>query len=596
MRNEMMGSKRLVLLVLSLFILLMLGEAYSPRNNPQQSELHRLIRRGERLYAEGQYAEALVQFLEALKSAETPDELADVYYNLALGYFANQELRQSEDYLRRLFKAKPNKYINRMACPEDFLRLIAKVKGSPQEIAQTRVSELPAVKQKKKFPVLLVGLLAAGAGAGIYFLTKNGGGTPSSTSTPKGVIQVSSSPQGARIYLDGHDQGVRTNHTLTDINVGRHEIKLVLEGYVDYITNVQVSEGQTINVNKNLSRHTISVTRPNSSTVWTKRATAEIRWQMGSSQNQSGWAANSNPMLRPGYTGRHISPFNRMRMFHRISSGNRALGIGRTLRERASVDGRTAPPGDLKQDMAGLLRSQPLPHLPGSASIFPKHPYISGYSSGNSIAPAGYAAQGFDAASSDIKEQTLSNVKIQLFWHGKYLRDIIGSTPNGGVHSYLVPDNLMSDSYYKVKVSSTENSSINGMSDRFRVQAPPKVTYSNSTAVRIPDHNIANSYIKVYKHGKIIRVRYRIKISHREPNQLQVTLFHKMQFNTGYQKQVIIWNRRGTWDDGDLTGYINKDLDDRDMYGEWRVKIEDDVYGRDGTLNFWWIEIEYMPM
>lgn len=251
---------------------------------------------------------------------------------------------------------------------------------------------------------------------------------------------------------------------------------------------------------------------------------------------------------------------------------------------------------DLKNDMAGILRSRPQLPFSSPPSSFQRYQYISGYSSGSTTDPFGNQVQGFSPSPSDVKTQTISNMKIQLYWHGDYLRDIISSTPHDGVHTYTVPDNLMSDSYYKVKVSSAENSTINGFSDRFRIQSAPKVTYSNSTGVRIPDHDIANSYIKVYKHGKILRVRYRIKIDHREPNQLQVTLFHTMQFNSSYQKHVIIWNRHGTWDDGDLTGYINNDLDDRDMYGEWRIKIEDDVYGRDGTLNFWWIEIEYMPM
>ncbi len=49
-----------------------------------------------------------------------------------------------------------------------------------------------------------------------------------------GSIKVSSTPTGARVYLDGEDTGKETNCILDSVPAGEHTIRLVKTGYIDY--------------------------------------------------------------------------------------------------------------------------------------------------------------------------------------------------------------------------------------------------------------------------------------------------------------------------------------------------------------------------
>jgi hypothetical protein len=72
-------------------------------------------------------------------------------------------------------------------------------------------------------------------------------------SLPVGKISVSSSPSGARIYLDGTDMGFNTPATLTSISAGSHTIILKKSGYNDYSTSVTVTGGQTSGISATLT-------------------------------------------------------------------------------------------------------------------------------------------------------------------------------------------------------------------------------------------------------------------------------------------------------------------------------------------------------
>jgi len=71
-------------------------------------------------------------------------------------------------------------------------------------------------------------------------------------SSTVGEISVSSTPSGARIYLDGTDMGYYTPATLTEISVGSHAVVLKKSGYADYTTSVSVTAGQTASVSATL--------------------------------------------------------------------------------------------------------------------------------------------------------------------------------------------------------------------------------------------------------------------------------------------------------------------------------------------------------
>lgn len=69
---------------------------------------------------------------------------------------------------------------------------------------------------------------------------------------PKGSINFTSTPAGARIFLDGIDQGVKTPATLTGVPVGMHTYAMRLSGYKDNTGTVQVLENQTTKVSTSL--------------------------------------------------------------------------------------------------------------------------------------------------------------------------------------------------------------------------------------------------------------------------------------------------------------------------------------------------------
>ncbi len=62
-----------------------------------------------------------------------------------------------------------------------------------------------------------------------------------------GTLSVSSSPTSADVYLDNQYKGI-TPVTLSSIPAGSHTVKLSLAGYNDYVSNVQIADGQTTQV------------------------------------------------------------------------------------------------------------------------------------------------------------------------------------------------------------------------------------------------------------------------------------------------------------------------------------------------------------
>jgi hypothetical protein len=69
-----------------------------------------------------------------------------------------------------------------------------------------------------------------------------------------GSISVSSTPTGARIYLDGADTGYTTPRTISSVTTGAHTVRCTLTGYTDQTQSVTVNPGKTTTVRMTLVR------------------------------------------------------------------------------------------------------------------------------------------------------------------------------------------------------------------------------------------------------------------------------------------------------------------------------------------------------
>jgi hypothetical protein len=79
------------------------------------------------------------------------------------------------------------------------------------------------------------------------------GAVPTSTPVPGyGMLAVSSTPAGASIYVDNAYMGY-TPATLNSVQSGPHTVMLALDGYQNYVTNINVASGGTVQVSSSLS-------------------------------------------------------------------------------------------------------------------------------------------------------------------------------------------------------------------------------------------------------------------------------------------------------------------------------------------------------
>ena len=77
---------------------------------------------------------------------------------------------------------------------------------------------------------------------------------------PTGSIEVTSTPSGAEIFIDGKDTARVTPHSLTAVSVGSHNIDVTLSGYVNPPTRtVHVVKDQTVSAEFTLVRESGSI-------------------------------------------------------------------------------------------------------------------------------------------------------------------------------------------------------------------------------------------------------------------------------------------------------------------------------------------------
>ncbi|GEM_PF-415339 len=74
---------------------------------------------------------------------------------------------------------------------------------------------------------------------------------------PAGSIVVTSTPDGAAIWLDGAETGETTDTTLTNVPVGDHTVRVELDGYLDTEETVTVTSGEIASVHFDLDASAI---------------------------------------------------------------------------------------------------------------------------------------------------------------------------------------------------------------------------------------------------------------------------------------------------------------------------------------------------
>jgi hypothetical protein len=66
-------------------------------------------------------------------------------------------------------------------------------------------------------------------------------------------VHITSSPSGARIWIDGIDKGVNTPSTIV-VTPGHHEYKLTKPGYTDFIGEFDITECQRMTIPASITK------------------------------------------------------------------------------------------------------------------------------------------------------------------------------------------------------------------------------------------------------------------------------------------------------------------------------------------------------
>ena len=67
-----------------------------------------------------------------------------------------------------------------------------------------------------------------------------------------GTVVIISEPEGAEIYLDGEDTGMKTDTVFTDVPSGFHTITLKMEGYPEYSKRIELNRDDTVRLEVSL--------------------------------------------------------------------------------------------------------------------------------------------------------------------------------------------------------------------------------------------------------------------------------------------------------------------------------------------------------
>ena len=488
-------------------------EAQEEISASQKDRFERLIEEGKKLFQEEMDSEgAIRKFKEAQYFAITKAQKADVFFYLSLAYYTTlgEGAEELAEAIRSLIEIDYYRELDKLLCPPRYIELFQEIK---KEYGVLLVQSKPAgadvylndnvvsagktpltigckagsvkirVMKGKKEKTEILRVVAAEKTASSIFVLKGGsslllvlgglalaggaavallGGKKGKPAPATGSIQVNSTPTGAHVYLDGNDTGRTTDTTLTDVSPGSHTVKLVKEGYEDYQSVISITAGQTTTVNTNLTKHTLTVNSPTSSTYWITGQDVEIRWGTNGSANFNVHAGPGTG-LNPSYPGRNLSPSFQRRAFRHNSAFRGLLRTKRGLESSnlSKNEGTILNTSSKSQDVQKKSSSHGKVHniinpRAKNIGIREKNRSFSNdnlhLSRGNSLISSRHLPQALKP-SGNIKALTLTDVKIELYKGTSLVQTIAPSTTNDGSYMWTVALSLADGTNYKVRVS-----------------------------------------------------------------------------------------------------------------------------------------------
>jgi hypothetical protein len=466
-------SKPVAAFLVALMVFFVCQTVYPQAAGTSEKKADKAMTEGLDLYRAGEYVKAIERFSRVVALSKDDGKLADAYFYLSLCNYFMGETDGAEEWAVKSLELEPGREASDIY-PAGFIELFKKAKRTAgieldkKRRAESRATTPPKTVEPAREPeetprtpvvtrarekeggghgglYLLIGVLVAGGAAAAYFLLKGkdeGGGGATT-----GTIQVSSTPTGARVYLDGTDKGTAPL-TISSVSVGSHALRLTLEGYREYLETVNVEGGKTATVAATLSKHTISVTSPAANALWQKKMSKNIIWTTDTSATvgaalalrRAGAAAFGSPtrwalgggaaMARPAAVAR--------------ASGQTEKGA----RRGADLEGTQSTPGGTSQDYGPAgLRS---PRL-------------------DSLARMGGATPGELGFLPRARALIITDVKIELYKGGEQIETIVASTANDGSYSWTVRKGLADSKNYKIRVSCATDSSVYGESAAFEI-------------------------------------------------------------------------------------------------------------------------------
>ncbi|MGD8539153.1 MAG: PEGA domain-containing protein [Candidatus Aminicenantes bacterium] len=461
-------SRFVSVLSIILFLVFTLNTGYPGSASSQESDAKRFYNEGIRSFENGEYDKAIDWFTKTLELTQDKQLQTDTYVYLSLVNFYMGDVYNAQNWIRKALDNDPRGQ-SPSRFPSEYIDLFNKTKseyakeavGKQREAEEAKIQKTDkpeprtvAVKEgkkdegsKTKLILLIGGALIAGAVA--LLLLK-----PWSDDT--GSIQVNSTPQGAKIYLDGTDTGKVTNSTLDNVEAGSHIVRLSLDDYEDYEETVTVTAGETAIVNVELVKNTIEVTSPTSNDTWQLGGNVTITWTTSGS-SAAGIASRMN---RGIVHMRQAVRLNRMRVV-RSPSGVREIN-SRSRQARDSITGRNR---------------QNRPESPSSMSSTGNRRIAENTSSGiknprNDSIDKRIVSTLHQKYKSLGKNQllTVQNVKIELHQSGFGWRlTIAENTSNTGSYNWDVDLSLTPGSDYFVRIFSVSDPSVRGDSELFSI-------------------------------------------------------------------------------------------------------------------------------